>query len=167
MSDSIITDEMRASLGAVVAEQLSFPISASDIRRWAIAVYYPALPPRHFWDEDFASRSRFRGIIAPNEFNPIGWMAKRPETTVWSRLENIPGIDPSAFRAVLQSEIRVSYSMVPMRPGDVIKKTSRISELFEREGRMGLQLYTTISDELTNQNEEWIKTLETVFVRYR
>jgi hypothetical protein len=54
-----------------------------------------------------------------------------------------------------------------MRPGDVIHSTSSISGYFEREGKMGLQLYTTISQELVNQNDEWIKTLDVVFVRYR
>ena len=167
MPDSMITDEMRAALGQVVAEQVSFPIAAADIRRWAIAVYYPAMPPRVFWDEDAAARSRFGGIVAPSEFNPIGWMAKQPETTVWSRFDSVPGSDPATFRAVLQSGIKVRYSLVPMRPGDTILKTTRFSEMYEREGRMGLQLYTTISDELTNQNGEWIKTLDTEFVRYR
>ena len=35
------------------------------------------------------------------------------------------------------------------------------------KGKMGLQLYTTISVDYFNQVDEWIKRLDTVFVRYR
>ena len=60
-----------------------------------------------------------------------------------------------------------TYSAVRMRPGDVIRSVDRISEYFEREGKMGPQLYTTISVDYFNQHEEWIKRRDTVFVRYQ
>ena len=68
---------------------------------------------------------------------------------------------------MLQSRVVANYSPVRMRPGDVIHSADRISEYFEREGKMGLQLYTTISVDYFNQHDEWIKRLDTVFVRYR
>jgi N-terminal half of MaoC dehydratase len=61
----------------------------------------------------------------------------------------------------------VRYSGVRMRPGDVIRSTERIDDYSEREGRMGLQLYTTVSNEFTNQFDERIKVLYTVYCRYR
>ena len=70
------------------------------------------------------------------------------------------------FRAVLQGEIRASYGEAQMRPGDVIHSATSITEYYEREGRMGLQLYTPIAERLTNQRGEWVKTVTTVFVRY-
>ena len=45
IADSVITDEMRGAIGRVLRQRSSYPISASDIRRWAIAVYYPEPPP--------------------------------------------------------------------------------------------------------------------------
>ena len=41
-----------------------------------------------------------------------------------------------------------TYSGVRMRPGDIIRWKRDIVEYSERQGRMGLQLYTTISDRL-------------------
>jgi hypothetical protein len=169
--ESYITDEMRAIVGKVMKTMTSFPISAADIRKWAAAVYYPAVPPPLFWDEEHAATTRFGGIVAPEEFNPFAVMTKEPRPTlrVYSRgrFERAFGLEPPPARAILQTEIRVSYSGVRMRPGDVICSTERIDEYFEREGRMGLQLYTTVSNEFTNQLDEQVKLLHTVYVRYR
>ena len=41
------------------------PCSASDIRRWVMAMDYPN--PIH-WDEEFARGSKFGGIVAPQSF---------------------------------------------------------------------------------------------------
>ena len=42
---------MRAAVGRDFRWLTSFPIGANEIRRWAIAIYHPALPPRLFWDD--------------------------------------------------------------------------------------------------------------------
>jgi hypothetical protein len=43
---------MEASKGVWGDERPSLPISESDIRKWAIASYWPERPPRLFWDQD-------------------------------------------------------------------------------------------------------------------
>lgn len=172
---TLITDEMRGIVGVVMDEETSYPISASDIRRWALAVYYPEVPPAEFWDEDDPVTVARGGIVAPDEFNPLAWMAKDPKpdrhpalgvTPKVGAFEATLGVKPPEFRAVLQGEIRASYGEPQMRPGDVIHSATSITEYFEREGRMGLQLYTTLSEVLTNQGGAWVKTIDTVFVRY-
>src|SRR5579883_311865 len=45
--------------------QLWEPCSATDIRRWVMAMDYPN--PIH-WDEEFARNSKFGGIVAPQSF---------------------------------------------------------------------------------------------------
>jgi hypothetical protein len=45
--------------------QLWSPCSATDIRRWVMALDYPN--PIH-WDEEFARKSKFGGIVAPQSF---------------------------------------------------------------------------------------------------
>jgi len=169
--DTFVTDEMRGIVGKVMAALTSFPISTSDIRKWAAAVYYPEVPPRLFWDETYAASTRFGGIVAPEEFNPFAVMTEDPKPTTRiqtrGRFERAFGVEPPLAKAILQTEIRVTYTGVRMRPGDVIRSTQRITEYFEREGRMGLQLYTTVSNEYVNQLEEQIKLLHTVYVRYR
>lgn len=172
---TFITDEMRSLLNVIMEEETSYPIAASDIRRWALAVYYPEVPPPQFWDEDDPVTAALGGIVAPDEFNPLAWITKEPGPSRRPAGARVPrvgafemalGAEPPDFRAVLQGEIRARYGEAPMRPGDVISSATSITEYSEREGRMGLQLYTTLSEVLTNQHGEWVKTVDTVFVRY-
>jgi N-terminal half of MaoC dehydratase len=171
---SSITDEMRAIVGVVMEEETSFPIAASDIRRWALAVHHPDVPPPQFWDEDHPDTIAMGGIVAPDEFNPMAWMVREPKLRPTSGVprprvgafEAALGVEPPPFKAVLQGQILASYGEARMRPGDVIHSASSITEYYEREGRMGLQLYTPIAERLTNQRGEWVKTITTVFVRY-
>ncbi len=171
MSTSMITDEMRAIVGRVMRETVSFPISASDIRKWAVAVYWPRTPPRLFWDEDHAATTAHGGIVAPEDFNPFAWATLAPaldgppvSQTGFSEAEL--GVTPPRYRAMILTGIRASHGKVRMRPGDVIRSTHRITDYFEREGRMGLMLYTTVSHELVNQRGDWIRTVDSVFARY-
>jgi hypothetical protein len=150
---------------------VSYPVTVSDIRRWAIAVYHPAEPPRRFWDEDEASRGSHGGIVAPEEFNPFAWATQTPSLaeprvaqTAFSEAEL--GVDPPEFTAILLTEIRERYGAVRIRPGDVITSRVSISGYAEREGRMGHMLYTTLSNEWHNQDQDWVRTTESVFVRY-
>jgi hypothetical protein len=171
---SLITDEMRAIVGVVMEEETSFPIAASDIRRWALAVYHPDVPPPQFWDEEHPDTIAIGGIVAPDEFNPMAWMVKAPKPIAASQasrprvgaFEAALGVESPPFKAVLQGQILASYGEARMRPGDVIHAATSITEYYEREGRMGLQLYTPIAERLTNQHGEWVKTITTVFVRY-
>ena len=71
-----ITPQMRDVVGLELRRGTSFPITDSDIRRWAIAVYYPEPAPRLFWDADYAAGTAHGGIVAPEEFNPFAWMTQ-------------------------------------------------------------------------------------------
>jgi hypothetical protein len=165
--ETLISNEMNAIVGKALNPTTSFPIAASDIRKWAMAVYYPDPPPRLFWDEEYALATRFGGIVAPEEFNPFAWMAKDPPTPGSAFLEAAAGIAPPSCRATLVGSVEVEYSRVRMRPGDVIRSSEMVESYSEREGRMGLQLYTTWAVTWVNQKDEHIKTHRTVYVRYR
>jgi acyl dehydratase len=49
----------------VVYAEMYDPCNATDIRRWAQAMDYPN---RLHWDEEFAQKSKFGGIVAPQSF---------------------------------------------------------------------------------------------------
>ncbi|MYE47504.1 MAG: MaoC family dehydratase, partial [Chloroflexi bacterium] len=76
--DTLVTDEMIAAKGVWGDETTSHPVTESDIRKWAIATYWPDKPPPLYWDEEYARGTKWGGIIAPRDFNPFAWPVDRP-----------------------------------------------------------------------------------------
>lgn len=172
MTTSVISAEMRDAIGRELSRMVSYPVSASDIRRWALAVYFPAEPPAHFWDEKAASESRWGGIVAPEDFNPFAWMAaepsgKRKQEAVHDpdNTEHTLGIAGPGLTYQLNGGMSVGYGE-PMRPGDVITSVNRLGDYTEREGRLGLMLFTTFDNTWTNQHDELVKRTRMTLIRY-
>ncbi len=172
MPDSNISAEMQAAIGTEMGRSVSFPVSESDIRRWAIAVYYPDPAPREFWDADYAAKTQFGGIVAPQEFNPFAWMAASEvksdvvvEDNNPDRTELTLGLKGPGLKFQLNGGMEVEYG-VPMRPGDVITSVSSLAGYSEREGRLGLMLFTVNQNTWTNQNGEVVKTTRSTLIRY-
>jgi hypothetical protein len=172
MPDSNITDAMRGVVGKEMGRSVSFPVSVSDIRRWALAVYYPEPPPREYIDADFAEKQPSGGIIAPQEFNPFAWLAaEKVEIALEGdghnpdRTELVLGVPGAGLKFQLNGGMEVEYG-VPMRPGDVITSVNRLGSYREREGRLGLMLFTVFEDTWTNQNDEMVKRTSLTLIRY-
>lgn len=174
--DSYITVPMRDAIGNVYDRQRSYPLSTSDIRRWAIAVYYPEAPPRIFWDEQYARETAHGGIVAPEEFNPFAW-----GTQVWTEessasssaeydpgnIERTLGIEPPALNRFLHGGMEVEY-VTRMRPGDVILSVTRLLGYSEHVGKkFGRMLFTTSELTWTIESGETVKRLRHTGIRYR
>jgi hypothetical protein len=168
-----ISPAMHEAVGRELRRRTSFPITDSDIRRWAIAVYYPERPPRLFWDAEYAAGTAHGGIVAPEDFNPFAWMeAPDPagDTRPSSRggflsPERQLGIDGPELPSMVNGGVEVDYG-VRMRPGDVITAVSRLAEYREREGRLGLMLFTVMEETWVNQRDELVKTHRMTLIRY-
>ena len=160
MADTYITDEIRRLLNVERDVLVSPPISASDIRKWAIAVYWPDTPPRQFWDAEHAKTSRWGGIIAPEEFNPFAWPIERREAT---RLGGPQGKEPGQ-RGMNGGSEATYYT--PMRPRDVIRSSTKLAEVYEKTGRLGVMMFLVNETTWTNQEGERIKVDRKVSIRY-
>ncbi len=169
-----ISSGMQAAVGRRTSRRVSFPISASDIRRWALAVYWPEPPPSLFWDERYAATTVHEGIVAPEEFNPFAWMSAEEEKLPVAdterpndpdRLERSLGIEGPGLAFQLNGGMEVTYG-VRMRPGDVITSEGRLARYTEREGRLGLMLLTVTEDTWTNQRDEMVKRTRSTLIRY-
>jgi hypothetical protein len=159
-----ISDEMRAAIGKELGTRTSYPISASDIRKWAIAVYFPETPPEKY----IGAGGPHAPLVAPHEFNPFAWAApgrkpKKPDVSA-SFLENQLGIKPPALDTVLNGGSVVEYG-VPMMEGDVITATNRLDNYFEKQGKRGLMLFSSMKDEWTNQRGEMVKRTTSTVIR--
>jgi len=172
MPESNVSAAMRDAVGRQLTRRVSFPVSESDIRRWAIAVYYPQEPPRQFWDEAYAKSTRHGGIVAPEDFNPFAWMAADKDEPPAETGENSPdrtelmlGVPGPGLKYQLNGGMEVEYG-TRMRPGDVITSVNRLSGYSEREGRLGLMLFTVSEDSWTNQDGDLVKRARMTLIRY-
>lgn len=139
----------------------SFPIDKSDIRRWAIATYWPEEPPRLFWDEDHARTTRWGGIIAPDDFNPFAWPVPRTEPGPLAYLPQ----RGEAGQKLLNGGVELRFDQ-PMRPGDTISRRWRVKDASERDGRLGRMLYIRIERQFHNQHGQRVRTQIDTLIRY-
>ena len=169
--ETLVTPQMEQALGVWSEPMHSHPISASDIRRWAIATHYPQQPPRIFWDDEYAKATRWGGIIAPPEYNPFAWQIDTPQQRhFWDADNNLP-------RPQLPADLNApgGHGMnggqddrygVPMRPGDVIKETFALARWDERQGRLGLMIFTFTEIRWENQRDELVRLRTSINIRY-
>jgi hypothetical protein len=155
----MITQALRDSLNVWSTPLLSHPVDRSDIRRWAIAVYWPEQPPRIFWDEDYSRTTKWGGIIAPREFNPFAWPIHRPPAVFQQNPKR--GVGERGMNGGQTEEYGV-----PIRPGDVISSTSALVKLDERMGKLGLMLYRYTEIVWTNQNNEFVRRRTSIGIQY-
>jgi hypothetical protein len=167
-----ISPEMRKAVGSELSRMVSYPVSESDIRKWAAAVYFPEEPPARFWDEEAARHGRTGGMAAPEEFNPFAWMRAEPRSVKRDTAISDPdstersvGVEGPHLVNQLNGGVSVEYG-VPMRPGDVITSVTRLGEYTEREGSLGLMLFTPLETTWTNQRGEVVKQSRLVLIRY-
>lgn len=157
-----VTTEMREAKGVWGPSRSSYPITDTDIRRWAMATYYPKQPPRIYWDSDYAKNTSYGGIIAPPDFNPFAWSMERPVATT----RGLAGARADGKSLTGMNGGQTDTYGVPMRPGDVITARSRLVDWEEREGRLGHTLYVRTEIEWRNQSEELVKTRISIAIRY-
>lgn len=162
-STSYVTDEMRKAKGVWREARTSEPIAPSDIRRWAIATHWPEEPPRIYWDEAYAGGTRWRGIVAPYDFNPFAWPAQRAAAR---RPGPLAGARPDGKPLTGMNGGQTDTYGMRMRPGDVITARTRLTDWEEREGRLGHTLYTTTEIEWRNQNDELVRLRRSIGIRY-
>ncbi|MEV6166565.1 MaoC family dehydratase N-terminal domain-containing protein [Streptomyces sp. NPDC052052] len=169
----LISDEMRKIVGRPYGRLVSYPVSASDIRKWARAVYFPQQPPARYTDP----AAEHEGLVAPLDFNPFAWGpaaaatdedAVEPDPALRSTgaMEHRLGVVPPDLRRALNGGLSVAYTGVPMRPGDVITAESAVAGYTEKHGRLGPMLLTDVTTSWTNQCDALVKTHRMTLIRY-
>jgi hypothetical protein len=160
-----ISDEMRAAIGTEMESRTSYPISASDIRKWAIAVYFPESPPAKF----VGAGGPDAPLTAPEDFNPFAWAApgKAPKKQDVGAgfLERSLGITPPPLEYIVNGGTVVDYGAL-MVEGDVITASNRLENYFEKTGSRGTLLFSVMKNVWTNQRGEMVRTTTSTVIRY-
>ncbi len=157
---TLVTEEMKKRRDNWSEPRYSPPASLSDIRKWAIAVYWPEKPPRLYWDEEYAKTTRYGGIIAPPDFNPFAWPVER-EVMNTNATPQGGGVGTRGMNGG-----QTEWYHAPIRPGDVLHSTSALVDWNERTTRLGLTLFDTTETRWYNQRNELVKVRHSVGIRY-
>ncbi len=170
----LVRPDMAAIVGQPYGVAVSYPVTASDIRRWAIAVHWPEPPPAHYLDPDAEAEGR---LVAPLDISVFAWAAARsepngreievdPKYRAVGAMEHNLGVQPPELLRALNGGLSVDYTGVRIRPGDVIRSSTVIERYQEKESRLGTMLVTDTATTWTNQDGEEIKTARMSLIRY-
>lgn len=170
-ASTLISEAMATAVGSEVGRRVSFPVAAADIRKWAMAVYFPLHPPSRYWDAEYVDRRLGGRWVAPQEFNPFAWMTADPpgfpevERLDPDLLEKTLGIDGPGLRFQLNGGLDVEY-FGDIVAGDVITAVRVLDGYSERTGRLGQMLFTTNRETWTNQRGEVVQMRRQTGIRY-
>lgn len=168
---TLVSSAMRGAIGSQISRRVSFPIAASDIRKWAIAVYYPHRPPARYWDADHVDRVQQGRWVAPHEFNPFAWMTAVPagfpevDRLDPDVLEKSLGIPGPGLTNQLNGGLDVEY-LRDLVAGDVITAVRVLDGYTERVGRLGPMLFTTVKETWTNGDGATVQVRRQTGIRY-
>ena len=126
-----------------------------EVEKGAIVKFAEAIGDENplYNDEVLARESQYGGLIAPPTFLRSA-LSARPELPF-----DVP------FERVLDGGSDWEY-FVPVRPGDRITAVSRIDDINERTGSIGLMLIQTIVITYTNQFDQVVATQTSTSIRY-
>ena len=167
----LVTAAMNGAIGAEISRRVSFPISESDIRKWAIAVYYPHHPPARYWDSAYVADKLDGRLVAPHEFNPFAWMTAVPagfpkvDRLDPDLLEKSLGIEGPGLKHQLNGGLEVDYHG-DLVAGDVITAVRNLASYTQRSGRLGEMLFTTVRETWINQAGETVQVRRQTGIRY-
>jgi hypothetical protein len=161
-SETLVTDDLIRLKGKWWPSVKSFPVTESDIRKYAIAIYWPDEPPRLFWDKQYAQTTRWKGIVAPEDFNPFAWQVGRPAAGPGQVLR--PG-EVKAKGGMNGAETDTFFERI--HPGNVVTERIKLIDFYERTGpTLGLMLFEIYEIEWYNQNGTLIKRRIQTMLRY-
>ena len=146
---SAITQAMRDAVGRESA------LVVNHVEKGAIARFAEAIGDSNplYTDEIAARRSRFGGIIAPPTF------LRSMKGTALDLESEMP------FDRRLDGGSEWEYHE-PVRPGDRITVTSKLADIFEREGRLGRMVFLIREIRYTNQLDQLVAVQRSTLIYY-
>ncbi len=155
--ESLITDEMRGVIGKE-SDSVTYEVDNTGCRQFARAVGYT---DPIFFDEAAAKARGYRAIVAPPGFlgHPVmisGKSAPRgPESLGFQ----------TSLKRVLNGGTDYEY-FADVCSGDVLTGTMKISDIAEREGRLGQMLVVSTETTYKDRAGKTVCIMRGGFIRY-
>ncbi len=143
-SDSVITEEMRGLIGVEALPYL-VEVEKGDLRRFVEAT---GETNPLYTDAEWAKRRRYGSLIFPPTFFC-------PDPIIAAKLAGLKR--PWPFKYSIDGGSEWEFFR-PVRVGDTLRLTSRIVDLYEKQGspRTGRMLFTIIEVRCANQRDELV-----------
>jgi len=137
-----------------------FEVEKGMIKRFALAIG-DTNPLYH--DEEFAKVTAYGGMVAPPTFffewnhhrHWLPGLSSKQRQSIFADLQR----EPRLLRAGNEFEI-----IRPVRPGDIIKSKSRLTNVYEKEGKSGQLIFVVCQTDYFNQRGEALATNKDVLV---
>jgi acyl dehydratase len=157
---TLVTPEMESMVGSETVFSSPEELGRATIRRFALAV---GDPNPLYWDEEFANKTQYDGIIAPPtmifELNHNLADEISEDDGGYSDKVLLP---PPLTRFVRGGNEYEFFQAV--RPTDKITVKRKISQIFEKEGKGGALVFVIIELTYTNQHGELLGINRETFI---
>jgi len=153
---AVITDKMREIIGKE-SEPATNEVDNTGCRQFARSVGYT---DPIFFDEEHARSKGYRGIVAPPGFlgHPVVVPGRPVPKSPYSELD-IP------YKRVLNGGTDIEY-LDDVCAGDRLTVTTKISDLTEREGKLGPMLIVSTETTYKNQDGKAVAIMRGGAIRY-
>jgi len=144
-----MVDYDQALIGKVFEETDPVPVKAEEIAKFceALGETNPL-----FTEEEPAKKGPYGGIVAPPSF-AVTFRNGRHFFT------HVPRFGRRGFDAGKDVEF-----VSPIRPGDQVRLTSHVKEIYEKTGRTGAMIFVVVRSTLKNQREEVVAHIDHRFM---
>ncbi|NQW19185.1 MAG: MaoC family dehydratase N-terminal domain-containing protein [Chloroflexi bacterium] len=147
--DTVISEKLRSFIG-LESIAVMYEIERHAVQRFACAI---GDTNPLYTDREFAQATSYGGVIAPPTF-------------LRSLLPgDYPKLYPEPFAHILDGGSKYRYNE-PVRVGDRITVVRKISDLFEKHGRMGTMLFKISEINYTNQESRLVAVQTTTTITY-
>lgn len=157
--DEHLPEVVREAIG--VAKKRRFEVTARDIKRFAQAI--GETNPIHY-DEAHAKQTRHGGIVAPPLFcQAMAYEDAPPEELLPDGSPLEISVPVPATRTVGGGSEYTIHRLV--RPGDVIDVTSRLKDVYAKQGRSGLLYMIVVETTFNDQNGEPVAAETATYIK--
>lgn len=128
-----------------------------EVEKGAIARFAEAVgdPDRLYWDEEFASKSRFGSIIAPPGF--FGWPEKRDVELPNDLITIVARLAEAGYGRILDGGIEWEF-FKPVKAGDKLTVKTSVRNIMERTGKTGKAVFLFRDITYSNREGEIVAT---------
>jgi len=144
----MVLDELKQYIGKVD------PSHVREVEKGAIRRYAEAVGNDNplYYDEEYASKSRYGGIIAPPGF--FGWSAE-PVAASEAIVGLMTAMINAGYAGILDGGISYEFYL-PVRAGDTLVASPKVKDVTAKEGRTGTMMICQFETSYLNQKGDLV-----------